>query len=253
MSPSNSGEETVPVTQSQGFVKINCPIASSPGHTKQVVVAPTQQMTKTLVPGKQTQEGIFHSVMANLMIGAIEADLRVQGDPSSWLCTPIDGYGRSVGIIFINPFFLIDDPNSPVKDCPNWFANDGLGADDPYSASTINKLLTNKGWYVMGADHQIKDGQYITTLKLKLLAPGAELNQATNPPTNLGGWQITGPLEGGVPVVYGGRFGCLTAQLRGNAGVSWGNEEAECGLWVGGGTSCDLYPNYITVTDPPPD
>jgi hypothetical protein len=244
--PANSGQENVQVDQPQGFVKVNCPIASTRGHIRQEGVAATQEVQKTLIPALQAQESMFHSIMTNLMIGAIEADLRVQGDPSSWLCTPVDGYGRCVGIIFINPYFLIEDPNSSVKGCPQWFANDALGPDDPFSASTINKLLTNKGWYVVGADHQIKDGQYITTLKLRLLAPGAELNQAGSI-TNLGGWAITGPNEGGVPVVYGGRFGCLTRYLLGNQGVSWGNEGNReiCGLWVGGGTACS--PNYIFV------
>ncbi len=257
--PANNSQETVTKGQTQGVVKTNCPIASNRGFIRQAGVIPTAQVQKTLVPGLQTQEGTFHSIMANLMIGAIEADLRVQGDPSSWLCTPAEGFLHTVGIIFINPYFLIEDPDSPVKNCPQWFANDGDGSGGTYSASTINKLLTNKGWYINGADHQIKDGQYITTIKLRLLAPGAELNQAGSI-VNLGGWEITGPLEGGVPVVYGGRMGCLTRQLLGNQGVSWGDQPGHvpCGLWVGGGPSCEdaiFYPSYLDVPPAilPPD
>jgi len=257
--PGNSGQEPVQTDQAIGFVKTNCPIASTRGFNRQQGVAATQEVAKTRIPAMQAQQAMFHSIMSNLMIGAIEADLRVQGDPSSWLCTPAEGFLRTVGIIFINPYFLIESPNAPVDGCPQWFANDALGPDDPFSASTINKLLTNKGWYITGADHQIKDGQYITTIKLRLLAPGAELNQGGSI-TNLGGWQITGPLEGGVPVVYGGRFGCLTKQLLGNQGVSWGNQpgHAECGLWVGGGPGCEntvFYPSYLDVpaADLPPD
>lgn len=234
----------------QGYFKANCPIASSPGYTNMKTVTATQELSKTRSGSLQTIESTFHHIMANLGLGAIEADLRVQGDPAYFLCGPIEGMGRCVGIVFVNPFFLEDDPNNPVKDCPNWFAGDHLDPDANFK-SNINKLLTNKGWFIFGVDHQIKDGQYITTLKLRLVAPAAELNQAGSI-TNLGAWDGSGSNEG-TNVPYGGRFGCLDKYLVGNAGVSWGNQpgtpHSSCGLWVGGGTACS--DNYIIV--PPGD
>lgn len=234
----------------QGYFKANCPIASSPGYTNMKTVTSTQELSKTRSGSLQTIESTFHHIMANLGLGAIEADLRVQGDPAYFLCGPIEGMGRCVGIVFVNPFFLEDDPNNPVKDCPNWFAGDHLDPDANFK-SNINKLLTNKGWFIFGVDHQIKDGQYITTLKLRLVAPAAELNQAGSI-TNLGAWDGSGSNEG-TNVPYGGRFGCLDKYLVGNAGVSWGNQpgtpHSSCGLWVGGGTACS--DNYIIV--PPGD
>jgi hypothetical protein len=236
------------VGQKEGFVKTNCPIASGPGPTRQAVPTPTRMTMKSPNPSIGTQETTFHFVMANLAIGAIEAELRVQGDPSSWLCSPIDGYGRCVGIVFINPFFLEDIPDSIVKGCPQWLAGDPT---DPavLLKSNINELLTNKGWFIMGVDHQIKDGQYITTLRLKLVAPGAELNEAGSI-VNLGGWEnSSGSSRRSLP--YGGLFGCLERTLVGNAGTAWGKQDPlKCPVnWVGGGTACAA--NYFSV--PPPD
>jgi hypothetical protein len=237
------------VDQRIGFRRVNCPIAAGSGPNKNAVPTGTQEVQITTTPSTQTQEAVFHHVMANLMIGAIEADLRVQGDPSKWLCSPIYGYGRCVGIVFVNPFFLVDDPNSAIK-CPGWFATD---PDSPNAAfkSSINELLTSKGWFIFGVDHQIKDGQYITTIKLKLIAPGAELNQAGSV-VNLGAWDGTS-IDEGTPMPFGGRFGCLDKFLVGNAGTAWG-QSGDCPghvTWIGGGTACS--DNYVTDPNSPPD
>lgn len=228
------------IDKSQGAVKTNCQIASSPGPNRHFRPAPGQQAVKTTAPGTMAEETTYHQVMANLAIGAIEADLRVQGDPSDWLCSPILGYGRCVGIIFINPFFLVDNKLDDGS-CPIWAAND---PDSKDFKSICNELLTSKGWFIMGVEHQIKDGQYVTTLKLKLIAPGAELNPAGSI-VNLGGDSSATPLP------YGGLSGCLTGYLVGNLGTSWG-EVTNCpATYTGGGTPCDA--NYIIDPTPPPD
>lgn len=116
---------------------------------------------------------------ANLMHTTVEAELRVQGDPSPFLCGPFFGYGRSVGIIVINPFYL----NREVgDDCPVW---------DQLSTSSCNKTFTSPSWFLRGVDHQVKDGSFVTTLKVSLFAPNAELTSqdltATSDVTVLGG------------------------------------------------------------------
>lgn len=92
----------------------------------------------------------------------------MQGDPSDWLCTPVLAVQRTVGIIFINPFFL--QPNANGTDCPQWSAVDPT---DP-NATVCNKILTSKAWWIEGVDHQIRDGQFTTTIRVMLLAPSAE-------------------------------------------------------------------------------
>lgn len=228
------------VNQIVGMVKTGCPTAASPGPVRNAVITPTTSILKVRNPAVQTQEATYHHVMTNLVIGAIEADLRVQGDPVSWLCTPLEGYGRCVGIVFINPYFLVHGETD--EDCPIWAANDP-DTDSPFK-SICNELLTSKGWFIMGADHQIKDGNYITTLKLKLLAPGAEVNPAGSV-IKLGAW------TGAQPLPYGGQFGCLNKTLFGSAGAGWSQDEPN--VWVGGGTPCGA--NYVdTGSEPlPPD
>ena len=55
--------------------------------------------------------------------------------------------------------------------CPAWALSDPN--DIVGSTSICNELLTNKGWWILGADHQIREGRYVTTIKLALPAPGA--------------------------------------------------------------------------------
>lgn len=239
------GGSNTNVGQIAGAVKAACPIAATPGPRRMQVVAPTDRIMKTRNAVLKTQEATYHHIMTNMVIGAIEADLRVQGDPSFWLCSPFEGYGRSVGIVFINPYFLVHG-NSDT-DCPVWALNDPDAKETAFK-SICNELLTSKGWFVMGVDHQIKDGTYSTTLKLKLIAPGAEILPATNPPTGLGGWAEATPLP------YGGQFGCLNRTLVGSTAAGWAFEGTDPDggeIWVGGGTPCST--NYTFTSDLPPD
>lgn len=228
-----------------GMVKANCAIASTPGLKRQAVPMATRSTAVTPNPPQMTQEAVYHQIMTNMAIGVIEATLRIQGDPSYWLCTPVAGMGRCVGIVFINPYFLVHGATS--NDCPVWASNDPDNPDEQFK-SICNELLTNKGWFVMGVDHQIKDGQYVTELRLRLVAPGAELNPAGSV-VNLGGWADS-PTSGGLPLPYGGQFGCLNKNLVGSAAAGWA---LQSGSWVGGGTLCGN--NYTdTGAEPlPPD
>lgn len=229
--------------QSKGVVKVNCVIATSTGPNRMALAVPTDQVMKVVDAKEQTQESTFHHIMANLGIGAIEADLRVEGDPSDWLCTPATGAGKFVGIVFINPYFL--EPGKTDADCPVWLANDPNSPDAEFR-SICNELLTSKGWLIKGADHQIKDGQFVTNLKLQLIAPAAELNARSNPPTSLGAW------DQATPMPYGGQGGCLNKFLVGSSGTGWG-PQGSCpaqNLWIGGGTACEE--GYVETTDTPP-
>jgi hypothetical protein len=183
-------------------------------------------------PDLAAQESNMLHTAGNLMIHAIEAELRVQGDPSDWLCSPIFGYGRCVGIIFINPSFLMDGADE--ADCPIFSIQKGT--------SVCNSFLTNKGWFIKGVEHQIKEGSYITTLKLALPAPGAELKFANlGIPTHSGGWL-------GAPIpIFGGTQSQTDRYALGFKAVDWATAVAGGGVGVGcqavcytgGGSACD--------------
>jgi hypothetical protein len=163
-----AGGVSVPITgkmskQTEGLVRTECNIVGARSAVTQN--NPGAPVVGTINnPGPQTAEARVLHTAGNLMVHAIEAELRVQGDPSPWLCSPIAGFGRCIGIIFINPFFLRED--ALEGNCP---------AFKQTTTSVCNNFLTNKGWFIKGVEHQIKEGSYITTIKVVLPAPGAEL------------------------------------------------------------------------------
>lgn len=95
---------------------------------------------------------------------SITAELKLVGDPK--LAFPLGGVGRkgeglvgrTVSIVAFNPFYL-----AGRQGC-EWLAK-----------PPCNEILTNRNWQVMGANHQIKEGSYITTLKLMLAVPGVDV------------------------------------------------------------------------------
>lgn len=107
---------------------------------------------------------------------SIEAELKIFGDPS--LVSPVlIGSGQyTISLIVINPFHL----KKGAQDCPDWLAK-----------PLCNNTLSNKRWMIMGVNHQIKEGSFITTLKLRLDAPNSDLN----PGDPLGGVGSGGPTE----------------------------------------------------------
>lgn len=85
----------------------------------------------------------------------IEADLKIVGNPN--FSHPISFVGKSVSIIVIDPFHL--------ENC-TWI-----------SQPICNQVLTNKNWLVLGVDHQISEGNFETTLKVKLPVPNSDINR----------------------------------------------------------------------------
>lgn len=119
---------------------------------------------------------------------SISAEMKIMGDPS--LAFPFGGQlgltGRTVSIIAVNPFYVRGNGGN----C-EWLAQ-----------PSCNEILSNKKWMILGANHQIREGSYTTTLKLSLDVPNVELE-----PFN--------PLGG---------FGCSPA-FFGNAISSEGGED----------------------------
>ena len=126
------------------------------------VTTPTQGQSRALLPTSGTVESAALQRRTNVLHHSIEAELKVQGDPSDWLCTPLKGYGRCVALVVINPFSL---DKLPGAECPTW---------STVNTSVVNQILTNRAWFIRGVDHQIKEGSYTTTLKVILFAPGGD-------------------------------------------------------------------------------
>lgn len=99
---------------------------------------------------------------ANKRMYAMEAELRVQGDPS--LASTVEWIGKSVSIIVISPFHI-----EQSGACGDWLAKPGC-----------HPVYSNKAWILKGVDHMIKEGSYVTTLRVMLNAPGSDVDEGSS-------------------------------------------------------------------------
>lgn len=91
----------------------------------------------------------------------IEAELKIIGDPHISYPLGATGYvGKSVSIIVVNPFYL-----GGGDDGCTWLAQ-----------PVCHPTLSNKRWMILGVDHQIQAGSYVTTLKVNLPAPNKDID-----------------------------------------------------------------------------
>ena len=100
-------------------------------------------------------------------IPPIEGELRIQGNPGPKYTDSRYIMGSFVSIVVINPFTI------------NGNSNGGCGDWTILADSVCNDILSNKHWRVAGVTHQIKEGSYVTTLKVRLDAPGMDLMSGT--------------------------------------------------------------------------
>lgn len=91
----------------------------------------------------------------------IEAELKILGDPkgneASDYSNPLNLAGKTISIVVINPYH--------IEDC-QWI-----------SEPKCNEVLSNKNWLILGIDHQISEGQFFTTIKVKLYASNMDIAQ----------------------------------------------------------------------------
>ena len=142
-----------------------CPVQTQETGTLQSI--PPDDTIRDVVGAKrQTEEkakGEEAHGRANLVLKEpIRAELRVQGDPREEFCHPKLMIGKTISLIVINPFHLFGSGNGG---CGDWLSQPGC-----------NDVLSNKSWIILGASHEIKEGSYVTTLQIQLLAPGATIN-----------------------------------------------------------------------------
>lgn len=93
-----------------------------------------------------------------LLTGPIEAELRIQGDPS--YSSPIMCVGSYVSVVCLTPFVIANTG----RQC-DWL-NDGC-----------NLTLSNRRWMITGMSHDIREGSFVTTLRLNLAAPGVDISR----------------------------------------------------------------------------
>ena len=91
----------------------------------------------------------------NLAPTSFNAELKIHGNPT--FSDPLFMLGKTVSIIFINPFYL-------GEGCI-WL-----------QTSSCNSVLSHKQYQIKGCCHQIQNGSYTTTLSLTLPAPNATEN-----------------------------------------------------------------------------
>lgn len=109
----------------------------------------------------QNKQQKANSLMSSVL-QPISAELRIQGDPSARFVHPTSYVGKYISIIVINPFHLFGDGNGG---CGDWLADPGC-----------NEILSNKKWFITGCSHSIKEGSYVTTIQVKLVAPGINIS-----------------------------------------------------------------------------
>ena len=107
---------------------------------------------------RSTRNSIEHSFSNTPNFKPVEAELVIQGDPTMIATEKM--FKQWVSIIVINPFHLTGGNNHGTS-CPDWTLT-----------PPCNAMMTNKGWFVEGINHTIRDGSYTTTLKVKLSGPG---------------------------------------------------------------------------------
>lgn len=137
--------------------------AAKPGDGDTTFIQMSEPFNQIYGPGnlKLALRGVAAQSRANKLYENIEAELKIQGDPS--LDNPSTLKIKTVSIIFVNPFHLrslgLQGPG--FKGCPEWLVG-----------PPCNQILSNKNWFIKGVSHEIKEGSYTTTIKLYLPAPG---------------------------------------------------------------------------------
>lgn len=122
-------------------------------------------MDHSVAPDKQASQNVKGNTAhqeANAsreLLSPIEAELKIVGDPS--YIFPIDFVTKQLSLIVINPYHL----RSSYNGCPEWLAE-----------PVCNPVFSNRGWTIMGVNHQIREGSYVTTLKLQLPVPNVQLS-----------------------------------------------------------------------------
>lgn len=140
-----------------------CEDIETKGAGTQTSVPPPQNIMDTIGPkeaAKEMRDSSAQHDHAQMIVEAISAELRIQGDPELSGNTFL--MGKKISIVAINPFFIASNGNG----CGDWLASPGC-----------QPVYSNKSWIVMGVNHAISEGSYVTTLKVTLPMPGTDIDK----------------------------------------------------------------------------
>ncbi len=131
------------------------------GNVLQVVLSEGEIESRVGAALRYSYNAKYMNNLANIVFGAgITAELTIQGNPN--LSMPIFLLGRFVRLVIIQPYKI------------------GKGCAWTNGIKGCNEILSNENWMIEGVFHSIQPGSFTTTLKLRLLAPGADI--AANTP-----------------------------------------------------------------------
>ena len=120
--------------------------------------------------GEKTMENFSIQNNANKpweqMVKGIEAELKIFGDPK--YVNPIFYTGRWMSIVVVDPYYFEGGGD---------FSQAGIdgGSCTWISEPGCNPILSNKRWMILGVDHQISSGSYVTTFKVRLDVPNVNI------------------------------------------------------------------------------
>lgn len=125
-----------------------------------ILHAPTLRDASNAINNMVSRNGIGRA-------SPFEAELKIFGDP--FWHSPVIGedalIGKSFSILFVNPF----TPKVPFRYIP-FSGFDLYWLADP----TCNTTLSNKNYMILKVNHQISNGTFVTSFKLKCLLPNAD-------------------------------------------------------------------------------
>ena len=152
---SDGGQPKVDGAEGSQVEKVGNATSAATGNTDD------QWRSKPLIVPLALKADAAHAAATELreVKGSIEADLKIQGDPS--LSEPPFMHGKDLALIVINPFHIKRGSTA----CGEWLA------EPPCS-----RLFSNKRWLIKGVNHSIQEGNYVTTLKIQLPTQNNNLN-----------------------------------------------------------------------------
>jgi hypothetical protein len=108
---------------------------------------------------------------ANAAFMPIKAELKLQGDPD--LADPLGLIGKFISLIVISPYHLRSD--IPKAKNGKGQTIDNAQCGDWLHEEPCHPILSNRAWQIFGSYHEIKEGSYVTTLQIRLFAPGSDI------------------------------------------------------------------------------